>query len=113
MKNTIIETAITISLLMMGNWLTLSTMRLALLPRLKMPIDANVPIIVATTEDMLAMINVLAIALQRSGDLSDLKIEMYASKLNPLSKLKFELFEKEYTMSKIIGAYKIARIIKR
>ena len=93
MNNTIMETAIKISLLMMGNWLTLSTIRLARLPRLKMPIEANVPIIVATTEDMLAMINVFAIALQSSGDLSDLNIETYASKLNPLSKLKLELLE--------------------
>ena len=83
------------------------------MPRLNIPIDANVPIIVAITEDMLAMMNVLAIALQSSGDLSDLKIETYASKLKPLSKLKLELLEKEYIIRRIIGAYSIARIIKR
>ena len=80
---------------MMGNWLTFSTILRIRLPRLNIPIEANVPIIVAITEDMLAMINVLAIALQSSGDLSDLKMDTYASKLNPLSKLKLELLEKE------------------
>ena len=80
---------------MMGNWLTFSTILRIRLPRLNIPIEANVPIIVAITEDMLAMINVLAIALQSSGDLSDLNMEIYASKLKPFSKLKLELFENE------------------
>lgn len=60
-----------------------------------MPIDAKVPMIVAITLDMLAMMSVLAIALQSSGDLSDLNMEIYASKLKPFSKLKLELFENE------------------
>lgn len=70
-------------------------MRLARFPRLNMPIEANVPITVAMTLDTLAMMSVFAIALQSSGDLSDLKMDTYASKLNPLSKLKLELLENE------------------
>jgi len=78
-----------------------------------MPIDANVPMTVAITDDTVAIRKVLPTALQRSGDLGDLNMAMYASKLKPLSKLKFELFENEYIISRIMGAYRMASITAR
>ena len=76
----------TISLLMMGNWLTFSNTRLAFLPMAKMPMAAKVPITVAITEDTAAMRKVLPTASHRAGDFSEVKMEMYASNVNPSSK---------------------------
>lgn len=61
----------------------------------KMPIAAKVPMTVATTELTAAMKNVLPTASQSLGDLSDVKIEMYAWKVKPSSKRKLELLENE------------------
>ena len=60
-----------------------------------MPIAAAVPIIVAITELTTAIRNVLPIASPNAADLSDVIICLYDSKVNPLSKLKFELPENE------------------
>ena len=94
----------TISLLMMGNWLTFSNTLLAFLPIAKMPMAAKLPITVATTELTAAMRKVLPTASQRAGDFSEVKMEMYASNVNPSSKRKLELLEKEYTMMSRMGA---------
>ena len=53
---------------------------------------------------MHAMMSVFLTAAQSAGDLSDVNIEMYASNVKPFEKLKLELFEKLYTMMRIIGA---------
>ena len=82
-KNTISDTAITISLLIMGNWLTFSTSLRIRFPRWNIPIDANVPITVATIDDTVAISRVFPTADQSSGDLSEVKMDMYALKLKP------------------------------
>ena len=94
-KNIMSDTAMTISLLMMGNWLTFSSTRRAFLPMAKMPIAAKVPMTVAITDDTAAMRKVLPTASHSAGDFSEVNIEMYASKVNPSSKRKLELLEKE------------------
>ena len=73
-KNIIKDTAMTISLLMIGNWLTASTVRLNLLPRANMPMEAKVPMMVAHTDDTDAMRKVLPTASQRDSDLSEVKM---------------------------------------
>ena len=51
-------------------------------------------------------------ASSRALDFELVNIDLYASKVKPSAKEKFELLENEYTIITIIGRYKSARIMK-
>ena len=107
------DTAITISLLITGSWLTFSTSLLVFLPRLKMPIEEKVPSIVLTTADTVAIRKVLPIARHNSGALSLVNIDAYASRLNPFEKLNKLVLKNENRIMQKIGAYKTNKTTAR
>ena len=74
-----------------------------------MPIAENVPISVDTTLDTTAIISVFLSAASSSGVLSDANIDLYDSKLNPLSKEKIDVLKNENTIISTLGAYSSAR----
>jgi hypothetical protein len=112
-KNNIKLTAITISLFIMGSWLTPSITRLERLPKLKIPILAVLPNIVATTLEILAIKNVFLSACKSPGVWSEVNIDLYASKENPSLKENVAELLNENTIISNIGAYSNAKTSPR
>ena len=73
----------------------------------------NVPNTVEITLADAARINVFSKAESSFSDLGPLKMEMYASKENPLEKVKLLLLAKLNTMITTMGRYNTANTIAR